>query len=395
MKKASNSYRKKYHKDFVYDLYNTITVKIEDLPMGSDTKVEVLCDMCKKNKMTVAYGTYNRVVRNTGSYVCKECSHEKKYQTNLEKYGFPIASQSKAVQEKMKQTNLEKYGVDNYGKTKECHDKIKQTCLDKYKVEHFAKSQEIKDKKAKTNLDRYGVESVLQVKEFRDKITSTNLERYGVEHPSSLLEMQEKIRQTNLERYGVPYNLQSPEVREKITKTLYKNGTAPTSKQQRYIFNLYKSASSETELNYPIVYYSADICLPIEKIDIEYDGGFHGGQVQTGKLTKEEFNRKELIRDKVIKSEGYKIIRIKSDSDRLPQDSTLLQMLSEAKQYFSETEHSWVIYDIDNSRMINAENNDANGISYDFGILRRIKDKDLDNQNNQNDLTNQTNKKGA
>lgn len=370
-----------YYRDLGYDAkwHEPLVINIEDLAKGSKAPIKVLCDMCEHNVMEVPYEVYNRVVKETGSYVCRDCSYEKSHQTNEKRYGVPVVSQSEEFKEKIKQTNLERYGVDNYGKTKECHEKIKQTCLDKYQVEHFAKSQEIKDKKVKTSLERYGVENVLQVKEVRDKIINTNLERYGVEHPSSLPEVQEKIRQTNLERYGAEYNLQIPEVREKIAKTLHENGTTPTSKQQRYIFNLYKSVNSETELNYPISYYLADICFPEEKIELEYDGGFHNGRVKTGQLTQEEFNQKEIIRSNVIKREGYKQIRIISSNDKLPSDSILLQMLSEARNYFSEyPNHSWIEFNLDTSLVCNAEN--KQGIPYDFGTLRRIKDEDLQQQ---------------
>ena len=111
------------------------------------------------------------------------------------------------------------------------------------------------------------------------------------------------------------------------------------------------------------------------KIDIEYDGGFHNGQVKLGRLTQEEFDQKEIIRNNIIKREGYKIMRIVSRKDLLPSDSTLLQMLSEAKEYFSKTNHHWCTYDIDQSLLFSAEHKD--GIYYDFCELRTIKDSDL------------------
>ena len=81
-------------------------------------------------------------------------------------------------------------------------------------------------------------------------------------------------------------------------------------------------------------------------------------------------DQKELIRDKVIKSEGYKIVRIKSDTDYLPQDVVLFQMLNEAKYYFATTNHTWQTYDIDKSMLFNAMH--KQGIPYNFGSLRKI-----------------------
>lgn len=48
MKKATKSTHKRYGKDFVYDFDKTIMVKIEDLQKGSNVRLEVLCDWCKK-----------------------------------------------------------------------------------------------------------------------------------------------------------------------------------------------------------------------------------------------------------------------------------------------------------------------------------------------------------
>lgn len=257
MKRATENYFKRYGKEYVYDFSKTIIVKIEDLQEGSHAVVCVECDMCKNNKIDVPFEVYNRVVKKTGSYVCKECSAKKRQNTTIKRYGKPFALQSEEIREKMYQTNVERYGVKNYGETKECHKK--------------------------------------------------------------------KI-QTSLLRYGTVHPMQSQEVREKANETLCKNGTQKTSKQQLYLHSLFGG-----EINYPIFYYSVDICLPNEKLVIEFDGGGHDLRVTLGRLTQEEFDHKELIRDKTIKRECYKIMRIISHSDYLPSDTILLQMLSQAK----------------------------------------------------------------
>ena len=53
------------------------------------------------------------------------------------------------------------------------------------------------------------------------------------------------------------------------------------------------------------------------------------------------------------------------------------RMLQYAKEYFSTTNHSWITFDVSNSRMINTTNKDTNGVYYDYGSLRVIKDSDL------------------
>lgn len=323
---------------------------------------------------------------------------DKMKQTNLARYGVENVFSSKEIQEKIKQTNLQRYGVENvlldkeiqerrnatlierYGtkyplQNKECLENLKKTNRDRYGVDFVSQSEETKEKIKKTSLEKYGVENPLQNEEIKEKIKKTNLEKYGVEYMTSLPSFHEHSREVSMEKYGVYHHLQNPEILAKQKETFYKNGTCPTSKQQIFLHNLYGG-----EINYPVSYYSTDICLLEEKLVIEYDGGGHDLRVTLGQLTQEEFDRKEIIRNNIIKREGYKQMRIISSKDRLPQDSILLQMLEEAKQYFSDyPQHSWIEFNIDTSSVRNAEYKD--GIPYSFGSLRTIKESDLQNQN--------------
>ena len=200
---------------------------------------------------------------------------------------------------------------------------------------------------------------------------TTCVANYGVDAPAKSKKVRERMAQTSLQKYGCSNPMQSLEVRAKVNESLCKNGNQKTSKQQRYLHSLLGG-----ELNYFAKYYAIDICFPEEKIALEYDGKGHDLRVTLGRLTQEEFDRKELIRDRVIKSEGYKIIRIKSNSDKLPSDTILFQMLTDARSYFSAyPSHSWIEFSIDTSTVRNAEN--PNGIPYSFGTLRTIKDSDI------------------
>ena len=337
-----------YYKNLGYDAKyrQPLIVKIKDLSKGSKTKVAVLCDICRINKSVITYLDYNMSLEKTGSHVCEQCRYEKAFQTNRKKYGVEHPLQAEFFKEKSRHVCLERYGFEYAGQVKECQEKKKQTCLEKYNAEFASQSDIVKEKIKQTNLERYGFENVGQVLEFKEKQINTFRERYNVDNP-----------------------MQCPEIKEKAAKTLCLNSTQKTSKQQLYLHNLYGG-----ELNYQIKYYDADICLPDEKIIIEYDGSGHSLNVKYGQLSQEEFNEKEIIRFNVIKREGYKQIRIISLRDKLPNDNILLQMLLDAKSYFSATNHSWMNYDIDNSRMINAENKYTNGIFYDYGNLHTIKE---------------------
>lgn len=197
------------------------------------------------------------------------------------------------------------------------------------------------------------------------------LEKYGYEGTMQVPEIKEKIFQTNLKKYGCKTIAQLPEVRNKIMQKFYENSSQKSSKQQRYINNLYHGI-----LNFPVKFYCADIYLSDDNLIIEYDGSGHDLSVVMGHETIEEHQRKEIVRYEVVKKEGYNQMRIISVKDRLPSDKILLQMLQEAKEYFSTyPNHSWIEFDIDTSTVRNAEQKD--GVFFDYGELRAIKDSDL------------------
>ena len=202
------------------------------------------------------------------------------------------------------------------------------------------------------------------------------MERYGYEYVLQVPEVKEKSRQTCIERYGADYPNKSPEQRAKVAQTAYKNGTVTTSKQQLYIYNLYKLKDKEVYLNYPVFGFYVDICFTEEKLAVEIDFGGHNLSVKLGTYTQEEFNRREIIRDQYIKKEGYRQMRIISTKDFLPSDQVLLQMLDETRNYFTQfPNHSWIEFNIDSSVVCNAEQRD--GVEYNYGELRKIKDSDL------------------
>lgn len=313
--------------------------------------------------------------------------------TIMEKYGVDNVGKSKEIQEKIKTTNQKKYGVDYALQNTEIQEKIRETNRKKYGADYYIQTEEGKQKAKKTVQQKYGVDFVSQVPEFKEKAMQTSIGRYGTLNPTQSNEIQDKIAQTNIEKYGVPCVLSSPIIREKIKntnqikygydvaasspivqekikKSLYDNQNVLCSSQQKYIYNLYGGI-----LNYPILCYNLDILLG--NIDIEIDASGHDLCVKHNSISKEEFEHKQLVRNAILKKNGYKIMRIISCRDLFPSDKILLQMLSDAKQYFSDyPEHSWIEFNIDNKIVRNAEYND--GVSYFYGQLRRITKKDLE-----------------
>lgn len=293
-------YNKK-NKGMTYKRYQEILVKIEDLSEGSHAIVDVLCDYCLKNIISKEYRVY--LMQNKNSTIHKDCCKECQ----------PI-------------------------KNKEVMNMI-------YSVDNMAQLDEVKKKKEEKSLDKYGTKCVLQNEDIK-----------------------EQIRNTNILRYGSHTAMRTKEIKDKVfisrAKSLYKNGTAMSSTQQRYLNQLFKG-----ELNYPINGVNLDIAFPEEKIYIEYDGSGHRLCVIRGKISEKEFLDKERKRFFALRSKGWKVIRIISETskDKLPSDEKLIEMLRYAKEYFN-TGHTYVKFDIDNFKVITSQFEEI----YDYGDLRNI-----------------------
>ena len=365
----------KHYHDLGYDGKHgdIITVKVEDLSDGSNVRIEYLCDYCNKEIITIVYADYKRRTNDVNKMACRNCFTKKAEETNLLRYGASSYAKTNEFHEIMKDMMNAKYGVQHYSQTQEYKEKWHNTCEERYGEDY---RKQFANKAFETFQSKTGYDYPSKSPEVRGKIIKSYLDHYGVSNPQLSSKVREQTERTCLERYGYTTPLKSAEIKDKIAKSSYKNGSVPTSKQQLYLFSLYKSIDNSVHLNYPISHFNADICFPNEKLDVELDCGGHNLSVKTGQLTQEQFNRKELIRNNVIKSKGYKIIRIKSKVDKLPCDEILLQMLLDAKQYFyNYPNHSWIEFDIDNSIVHSAEH--KNGVQYSYGKLRRIKDSDL------------------
>lgn len=317
---------------------DTFICKIEDLIESSHEKVDVKCDYCDG----LLKKEYREVIQGR-KYVNKDCC-------------------AKCQQQKTKDVNLIKFGVDSKTKTQEVKNKMKATCIEKYGVVHYSKTNEYKEKLKSTMKNLYGVENAMQLQENKEKARNTFLKRYGEElwHNQKIVD---KGINTCRERYGTDYTMQSNEVKSKVRNTMYKNCTCPTSKQQRYLHNLFGG-----EINYPVGCLSLDIALPEEMIMIEYDGNGHELSVRLGNISKKDFDNREIRRYKYLKSLGWKQIRIKSFCDYLPSDEILINEFNKAKEWFQTNAYGHNHYVINIGNKINDEN---------YGRLRKIKEEDL------------------
>ena len=204
--------------------------------------------------------------------------------------------------------------------------------------------EHMKEKRRKGTREKFGVDYFMLTPEFFEKKEATLMEQYGVDNLFKLSEFQEKAKQS-----------------------MYQNETAPCSNQQRYLYNLIG-----IDINYPVGGCFVDILLE-DNIICEYDGGGHNLGVIHGELTQKEFDDKERKREKFLKGQGYKIIRIISKDDYLPLDEIIIQVINQAKEYLN-SKHTWFEINIDKLNIRCAEFEK----DYDFGKLRYIKEQDLE-----------------
>lgn len=87
--------------------------------------------------------------------------------------------QNQQIKQKVRNTNKEKYGEEIYTNTTEFKQKKEQTCLDKFNTPYPDPNIE---KRIQTNLEKYGVEHVTQSTLFKEKSKQTCLNNYNVEN---------------------------------------------------------------------------------------------------------------------------------------------------------------------------------------------------------------------
>ena len=170
-------------------------------------------------------------------------------------------------------------------------------------------SEMAKNKSRESCLKHYGVEHPSQSEIIKKKKIATTLEHYGVENPFQAEEVKQKIKETCLEKYGVENAMQNKIIRNKMMQLDLENGKFPSSKQQRYLCNLFNG-----ELNKLIKGCVCDIILEDKKIAIEYDGSGHWLCMKLGtlsdKLVKIDIDNNYIIYENKI--ESYKFNDLKS-----------------------------------------------------------------------------------
>lgn len=138
---------------------------------------------------------------------------------------------------------------------------------------------------------------------WQQKAMESMKNKYGVEYPLQKEEFREKYKQTCFERFGYASHLSSPGVRDKILNSYYLHGTCPTSTQQIEVASMLAGMYGGCGMNVPCGQCLLDCVIDVngDKLNIEYDGVYWHQDAQ-----------KDRRRDEYVKSQGYKILRIKA-----------------------------------------------------------------------------------
>ena len=219
---------------------------------------------------------------------------------------------------------VNKYGVINYFQAESFRDKAIKTSREKYGKDFPSQNEEVQKKNEETCLKKYGVTNATLNPIIRQKQINTCLEKYGGVSSLSCEEVRQKSKETMLKLYGCENASQSAELKEKAAQTRLKNGNGiSTSKQQLQLKEILEQKYPDFDcvLNYVVSFLFLDVALIKNnlKIDVEYDGSYWHKDFQ-----------KDRRRDEFLKSQGFKILRIRS-GHLLPTQEQIEQAIEQLK----------------------------------------------------------------
>lgn len=247
-------------------------------------------------------------------------------------------------------------------------------CSIKVKVDDVNSSHEIFipmkcdfcDRDFKISTKKYKDKKKQGIKEFycgackTERLHKRTFEKYGVTSGSKLPDFKEKVRKKSLEKYGTEHYTQNLEVRQKWKKSMLENqGTTSFAKyvprdsknvicsnNQRHIAELLNG-----EINKKFHGFFLDVFYE-DWLDIEYNGGGHDLCVKLGKISKEEFDKKERQRNGVIRHNGIKQLIIIHNNKKLPEDEKLKPLLEKLIELLRNSEYKAITLDLDNNDKI-------------------------------------------
>lgn len=171
-----------------------------------------------------------------------------------------------------------------------------------------------------TMKNKYGVDKASEIPGYFDKIKASNLKKFGVEWAIQNQEVLNKQKATVQNKYGVEHILQNPIYSAKVAQTKSLNNTSPTTKPQKMIGKILEELYGKCILEKPCGACNLDCAISINdiNIDVEYDGHFYHQDKQ-----------RDRRRDNFVKSQGYKVLRIKgAKKDPIPTKEQLQEAIN-------------------------------------------------------------------
>jgi len=192
-----------------------IKIKIDDLSIGSHTKITTICDNCNREKI-MEYRIYYKMSNGCkDKCYCHQCSGEKHKNSMMKKYGVEHALQVDEFKNKSKDTLFKNYGVTAPIKSKIIRDKFNKTMINRYGFKNALENKEILNSLKNKLFNEYGMYYV-ETDEFKNKSKLTSIDRYGFENASQTQEFQRKKIDTCIKKYGVKHHFQNIDIFNKF-----------------------------------------------------------------------------------------------------------------------------------------------------------------------------------
>ena len=157
---------------------------------------------------------------------------ERRKKTTIESQGG-LGFASKKITDKVKETNLKKFGFENATQSKEIANKISKTW-------ETVNKENVLKKRKETNLKKYGTEHHQQNPEQKEKIKNGLIEKQdGIGFASK--KIANKVKETNLKKFGFENAMQNSGVQEKLKETIQeKFGVSNISEHGNELWNKFK-----------------------------------------------------------------------------------------------------------------------------------------------------------
>ena len=140
-------------------LNEKLKIKTLDLPSSSHVRIDVICEICKKEN-NLQFHKYIVNKKRHGFYGCKSCSRQKAALTSLKLYGVDNYSKTDEFIKRVEKTNLKKYGYKTNLISPDYQNQIKNILLDKYGSEKFYQINR-SQKRSKKRFSALDLENIL------------------------------------------------------------------------------------------------------------------------------------------------------------------------------------------------------------------------------------------